>query len=221
MPIDFYQLPLSAPCRAIQMLADILDIKLNKKQLNLMAGEHMTPEFLKLNPQHCIPTIVDGDFALWESRAILAYLVNQYAAGHSLYPADPKKRAQVDRSLYFDGCGLYAVFGALVYPMVFAKAEFDKCKAEMLYTKLDVLNSELSQHKYVAGDELTIGDLSTLATFTTITSVDLLSMDKERFKAIYEWVERMKQHVKNWDEIVVEASKSFAEFLKKKMTEEA
>ena len=56
-----------------------------------------------------MPTIVDGDLSLWESRAILGYLVNKYAPNSSLYPSDPKKRAIVDRTLNFD----LSLFGSI------------------------------------------------------------------------------------------------------------
>lgn len=66
MPIDFYYLPGSAPCRAVLLTAKVLDIPLNLKLTELMKGEHLTPEFVKLNPQHTIPTINDNGFCLWE-----------------------------------------------------------------------------------------------------------------------------------------------------------
>ena len=57
-----------------------------------------------------MPAITDGEFNLAESRAIIQYLCNKYAPDSELYPKEPKKRAQVDRMLYFDCSALYANF---------------------------------------------------------------------------------------------------------------
>lgn len=54
-----------------------------------------------------VPTLVDGDFTLWESKAIAAYLVRTYAKDDSLYPKDPQKKALVDQRLQFDIGTLY------------------------------------------------------------------------------------------------------------------
>ncbi|KAJ1521391.1 hypothetical protein ONE63_003066 [Megalurothrips usitatus] len=113
MPIDLYYLPGSAPCRGAMLTAAAVGVELNLKNTDLMKGEHLTPEFLKLNPQHTIPTLDDNGFALWESRAIQQYLADKYGKSDSLYPKDPAKRALVNQRLYFDMGTLYQRFGDL------------------------------------------------------------------------------------------------------------
>lgn len=49
MTIDLYYMPLSPPCRSIQMLAKTLGIELNLKVVDLFAGEHLKPDFLKVS----------------------------------------------------------------------------------------------------------------------------------------------------------------------------
>ena len=52
------------------MTAECLGLEYEFKVVDLMAGEHMKPEFLAMNPQHNIPTVKDGDFVMNESRAV-------------------------------------------------------------------------------------------------------------------------------------------------------
>lgn len=116
MAIDLYYTPLSPPCRSVMMTACSLGVRLNLKPINLLAGEHLTPEYIKINPQHNVPTIEDDGFRLNESRAICIYLVGRYGGRHigeQLYPLDSKQRAIVDQRLYFDATVLFPNFREL------------------------------------------------------------------------------------------------------------
>ena len=68
------------------------------KVLSFSAGDTRKPEFVALNPRHQVPLLVDGDFVLWESNAIVEYLDEAYPGrGAPLFPADAKTRAIVRR----------------------------------------------------------------------------------------------------------------------------
>jgi glutathione S-transferase len=69
-----------------KMTAEALGVEYNFKQVDLMAGENKSAEFLAINPMHNIPAVVDDDFKLNESRAIAGYLVAKYGKDDALYP---------------------------------------------------------------------------------------------------------------------------------------
>jgi glutathione S-transferase len=78
------------------------------KVISFSAGDTRKPEFLALNPRHRVPVLVDGEFALYESNAIVEYLDEAYpASGARLFPGDAKGRALIRRMIlevdnYFD-----------------------------------------------------------------------------------------------------------------------
>ena len=68
------------------------------KVLSFSAGDTRKPEFVALNPRHQVPVLVDGDFVLWESNAIVEYVDEAYPGrGAPLFPGDAKTRAIVRR----------------------------------------------------------------------------------------------------------------------------
>lgn len=78
---------------------DELVLPYERIDAGLHFGRNNEPEYLAMNPTGRVPTLVDGDFVLWESNSILRYLVMQYGPASPLYPDEPKQRASIDRWL--------------------------------------------------------------------------------------------------------------------------
>ncbi len=93
--IKLYEFGPTRSIRARWMLQE-LGVDFEPIRINLMAGEHQRPEFLKINPAGKIPVLVDGDLVLTESIAIVLYLGEKYSA-EGLLPTDFRERGQVNR----------------------------------------------------------------------------------------------------------------------------
>lgn len=154
-----------------------------------------------MNPQHTIPTIKDGDFVLWESRAILGYLINKYGVDDRYYPNDPVKRAIVDQRLYFDMGILYQRFADYFYPQLKANAPADPGKYKKMIEAVDFLNGFLERTKYCAGDEVTIADFAILASISTyVDGGGNLQLDS--YPNIQRWYKDAQENVPGYERTV-------------------
>jgi glutathione S-transferase len=106
-----YYHPLSSNARRVLMTARHLGIDLELVLVDLAQGAQNRPEFLKLNPNHRVPVLEHDGFVLWESYAIMQYLAD-LTPGQTLYPADLKARADVNRWLFW--CGQDFMPGAAI-----------------------------------------------------------------------------------------------------------
>lgn len=197
MTIDFYYTPGSSPCRAVLLAAKSLGLELNLKLVDLHHGEHLKPEFLKINPQHTVPTLVDGDFSIWESRSIITYLVDKYGKDDSLYPKEPRKRALVLQRLFFDATTLYQRFADAYYPLMFAGVPLAEDKTKKLAEAFEILNTLLAGSEYVAGDSLTVADISLVASTTTVQAVDF---DISKYPNVVRWLNKSKSSLAGYEE---------------------
>jgi len=211
--MDLYHMPLSAPCRGTRLTAAALEVPLNLKHLDLLKGEQMAEEFLAINPQHCVPTLVDGDLTLWESRAISCYLVNQYGKDDSLYPKDVKKRAQVDKMLYFDMGTLYGRYSKYTYPVAFHGAAKDPAALASLQEALGWLDASLKGRLYACGDDVTIADHALAASVSTIKASGI---DITRHANLVAWLDRCASTMPGYEDNQVGADE-FGGFVKPKL----
>ena len=147
-----------------------------------------TPEYGKLNPTRKVPTLVDGDVAVWESHAILRYLATK--AKSPLYPADPAKRSQVDRWMDWALASLNPVFLAGFREAKKEPAERRAGVGEEISSELKILEGELSQHPYVAGDSLTIADMALAPLVSRCLNFPL---GLPKFPALEAWRGRLKE----------------------------
>lgn len=135
-----------------------------------MTGEHMNnEEFVRINPQHIVPTLDDNGFVLWESRAIATYLVDAHAPGSTLLPHIPKEHAIINQRLYFDMGTLMDRFRKLVYP-VFADGATvisPEIKTE-IYEAFSLMEEMINDVGWFVSDTVTVADLCLLASITSI-----------------------------------------------------
>ncbi|XP_058060762.1 glutathione S-transferase 1-like [Anopheles bellator] len=164
---------------------------------------------INLNPQHCVPTLVDGGFALWESRAIMCYLVERYGQRSThggLYPRDdPQRCAVVNQRLFFDMGTLYQRFGDYYYPQIFEGAPAVEADYKKIAEALGFLEAFLDGGaQFVAGgDCLTLADISIYATLTTF---EVAGYDFGDYSNVSRWYKRMAEAIPG-----AETNRSWAE----------
>jgi glutathione S-transferase len=152
------------PTRSIRVRWTLqeLGVDFEPIRVNLLAGEHQRPEFLKINPAGKIPVLVDGDLVLTESVAIVLYLADKYS-NKGLIPTDLKERAQVNRWLLFAATELEQPLwriarNTMLYPeeqrlpadVVLASQEFQAMAS--------VLEEHMQRRQFVVGDNVTVAD---------------------------------------------------------------
>lgn len=108
-----YTLDVGFPTRAVKLVIRSLNINVEFRPVDVMAGEHMSPEFLEMNPAHTVPFLKDGDFIINESKAIAQYLIESRAPESPLLGRFAKKKAKINQMLWFEGTNLVPKFSAL------------------------------------------------------------------------------------------------------------
>ena len=156
------------PTRSLRVLWGLRELGVDFEfvPINLPAGEHQQPAFLRLNPAGKVPVLVDGDFVLTESAAIILYLAEKYPAKR-LLPEDLESRAQVYRWVMFAMTELEQPLWritrhTMLYPedkrlagdVALAKQEFVEMAA--------VLERHIKDGEFIVGNNLTAADCVTV-----------------------------------------------------------
>ncbi|XP_043715205.1 glutathione S-transferase F12 [Telopea speciosissima] len=138
--------------------------------VDLDAFEQKRPEFLARQPFGQVPVIEDGDFRLFESRAIIRYIASKYAnRGPNLLGNTHEERALVDQWIEveahnFNDLVFTSALQLLILPRLGQHGDLtlvDSCKKK-LEEVFDVYEKRLLETNYLAGESFTLADLSHL-----------------------------------------------------------
>lgn len=153
--LKFYYHPLSPIARRVWLALLEKQLPFEPIVVNLATGEQMQPDYLALNPFHHVPTIVDGDFPVIESLAILDYLDAQYPES-SLTPAASQDLA---RMRMVQMVVLNEMMPKLI-PLAAADTP-DDASLHSIAQALEFLSQQLGAQAYFGGDRLNQADIVT------------------------------------------------------------
>lgn len=181
------------PTRSIRVRWTLqeLGVPFEATTVNMLAGEHKSPAFLKINPAGKLPALVDGDLMLTESIAICLYLAEKYPE-KGLIPAGLAQRAELYRWLLFAATELEQPLWRIarhtnVYP------EEKRLSAEVALAREDfkpmaaVLEEHLKGRQFVMGKSVTVADFALAYTLDWANEIHLL----DGFPQTKAYMERM------------------------------
>lgn len=183
--MKLYTNPFSPNARKVLAVASELGIDLDMHTVDLQAGEQRSPEYLALNPNGKVPTLVDGDTVMWESNAILCYLGSK--GDTELWPKS-EKRYDILRWMFWDSNHLNKAGLKLFGQKFFSRGNPDMAVIESATKEFrrhaKVLDAQLANHTYVTGDTLTLADFVLALNFAY---APVLGVEFDDFENITRW----------------------------------
>lgn len=172
-----------------------LDLDIELERVDLQRGEQRSPEFLAINPNGKTPALVDGDYRLWESNAILCYLAMK--ARSDLWPRDER---QIDIIKWFNwSANHFCRFSGDLYFEHVIRAQFGLGdpdphiveEATGYVRKYGrVLDDHLETRRFLLDDVLTVADF---AVATTLPYAQQAKIPLGEFPAIRRWHDRLME----------------------------
>jgi glutathione S-transferase len=162
------------------------------------------PDFLRLNPHGRIPVIEDKGMIIWESHAIIRYLAVRHARG-SLWPAEAAARSFADRWMDWSLATLQPAFLDLFWGYYRTPAEkrdpsfIDKAieRCDRCYRLLD---RNLSDQPYIAGERFTMGDIPA---GTTLFRYRSLNVKRPLLRNVEAWYRRLAERTAYREHVMI------------------
>ncbi len=159
----------------VQWYLEELEMPYEFVTLNLQTGEHRQPEFCEINPFAKVPAIIDGDLKLWESGAILLYLLDRYGN------ADLNDRAIAAQWVLFAN--------ATLGPGIFVEANREREMPRLMQP----LNEIFGKREFIAGDRFTVSDVAVGSILAYIPL--MLRLDLSEYANVMNYMKRMAERL--------------------------
>lgn len=171
------------------------------RYLDLLKGDQQSPEYLALNANGKVPTLIDGDRVVWEADAVMCYLAKK--AGSDLWPND-LRQIDIIRWFSWNAQHLYRHAGSLYFENIvkrrFGIGEPDTAaiaEAQSEFRRYaTVLSEHLANRKWLVGDGITVADFSV---GITLPYADQAAMPLAEFPVVQRWLDRLNE-IEAWRE---------------------
>jgi glutathione S-transferase len=142
-----------------------LDVAYERIDAGMQFGRNGEADYLAMNPNGRVPTLVQGDFVLWESNSIMRYIALAYGGTSMLYPSAPKVRAGIERWLDWTLTTLQPAERPLFWGLVRTpKADRDMAAlqkaADANGLLWDIIDRQVSENAWIEGDDFSLADLA-------------------------------------------------------------
>ena len=188
--IKLYGNKFSPPSNKVEMCINLLGLEYEFVFVDLLKGHQRTGEFLSITPFGKVPVLVDGNFKLSESNAIIKYLCKKSKS--DLYPSGLEEQAEVDMWCDFItqhltmGAYVKVMFNKVVAPRIGVEPDQRAIKEgyEFIGKYLSLIEERLNKTKFLARDKMTIADISLLS---TIDPSELIEVDLKPYPKLLTW----------------------------------
>lgn len=196
--MQLYHNPLSPNGRKVNAAIVHLGLgdQVESKIVQPFQGETRTPEFLGINPNAKIPALVDGDFKLWESNVIMAYLGEK--AGNTEFWPSGQARYDAMRWMNWEAAHFNPVVGVFLFENLLKNmmgaGDPDASKLEQASKDFErygkVLDEALAGRSFLLGDKPTIADFSVCA---PLGYAGAAKVPVAQFPNVVAWMRRMEE----------------------------
>lgn len=187
--ITLYRYSLSGHSHRVETFLSLLGLKAQIVDVDLANGAHKTTEFLSKNLLGQVPILVDKEFILSDSNAILFYLANKYDQDRSWFPANIEQAAEVQRFMSI-AAGEIATGPAAARLITLFGASLD---AEVTITKahriLAFFEKHLEHKTWLVSEHPTIADI---ANYSYIAHAPEGNVSLEKYPNIKNWLDRIQ-----------------------------